>query len=229
MAPVTGLLAPCRRALAALVLLLGALLVAPSPASAAAPDDTADDATEVFLGRVTGVEQIPVGTRPVRTRLLLTVSVLTIYGTTTVDTEEVVVHTKADSCETYPTTPETKRLLFRLTSQTNGLIADSCADVLDFSEVDQTVLDGLTDPRSPVSSGGTSPDPEPFADPTYTCPDTHEAIPTFDTDSSAERAGCDALDEPSSADRAAAPGLALTIVGLLGLVVVGQLRSRRRR
>lgn len=216
-----------RRALAALALLLGALL---APALVAAPAHAApenrDEPTEIFTGRVMAVEQIPGQTRA-RDRERLTVQVILVFGDTSVDTDEVVVHTTADACATFPQGQETQRYLFRLTRQSNGLIASRCRDIVDYASQDTDALIAqYGEPRTPVAAGESPSAPPPLDPVTYTCPDTHEEISSFEAGTAG--ADCDALDEPASADRAAAPGLALVIVGLLGLVVVARLGRRRR-
>lgn len=227
MSPVTPDNPGHRRVLAALALLLGVLLatvLAPAATAQALPPEDQDEPTEIFTGRVMDVVPIP-GQTAARDRLRLTVQVILVFGDTTVDTDSVVVHTTANACATFPQGQETQRYLFRLSRQTNGLVAKECSDIVDYASQNQdTIVAQYGDPRSPVEAEAT-PTAPPTLDPvSYTCPDTHEELAaTFEASSD-----CDALDEPASTDRAAAPGLALAIVGLLGLVVVARLGRRRR-
>lgn len=228
MATVTPHNAPWRRALAALALLLGAALVlafAP-PASAGVPREGDREPTEIFVGRVQQVAQVA-GQTPARSRLRFDVDVILLFGDTTVDTAEVVVHTTPglDRCSGFPTSQETQRYLFTLTRQGDALIAQKCTDIREFSRQSQPlVVVKYGDPRVPGPAATPPPEP-PALDPvTYTCPDTGDELTTVAGGSG----DCDALSAPAATHRAAAPGLALVIVGLLGLVVVRRMGRRRR-
>lgn len=77
--------------------------------------------------------------------------------------------------------------------------------------------------RAPVIGG--EPETDPFAEVDYLCPGTHEPI----TDLGAtDPADCEVLadTEPPAVDRALAPGAALVVVGLLGLVVARRFDRR---
>ncbi len=192
--------------------------------SAAAPTEGDDEPTEIFVGRVQDVEEV-LGESPNRNRVRFSVDVLIVFGDTTVDTTEVKVLTVPglDRCAAFPKDRRTQRYLFRLTNQSGRLVAQKCSDIVEFGRSDQAaVVEEYGDARQP----GPPPPPEPPVvelDPvTYTCPDTNEAI----ADVTAPVDDCPALDDPTTTDRAAAPGLALAIVGVLGLVVVRRLGRR---
>ena len=218
-------------ALASLVGLLGlAAVAAPASAEAAsgvpavAPTEGDGEPTEIFVGRVQGVEEV-VGESPNRSRVRFFVDVLIVFGDTTVDTAEAKVLTVPglDRCAAFPKDKRTQRYLFRLTNQSGRLVAQKCSDIVEFVRSDQAaVVEEYGDARQP----GPPPPPAPPVvelDPvTYTCPDTNEAI----ADVTATSDDCPALDAPTTTDRAAAPGLALAIVGVLGLVVVRRLGRR---
>ena len=219
-----------RLASALLALLAGALMVlafAPAAVASAAPEGDGE-ATEIFIGRVQQVEQIK-GQTPAGNRVQFTVDVILVFGATTVDTMEAVVRTTPglDKCPRFPRGPETQRYLFALTMQSNGLIAGDCASIAEFTRQDQPlVVEKYGAARQPVPTP-TQPPPPPAPDPvSYMCPDTQEEVATFADDAG----GCEALHAPASTDRAAAPGLALVLVGLLGLFVVRRMgRGRGRR
>ncbi len=205
---------------------LGVLMAVGVPAGAsAAPRAGLAEADQVFVGRVQGVEKIE-GPSPDRTRMRFEVNVLIVFGDSTVDDTMVTVLSEPglDRCANFPKTERTERYLFRVSERSGRLIATACGAISEFSRQDQAdVVARFGAARQPGPPAPPQP-PTPTLEPvSYLCPDTGEALPAIAEDA----ADCPALEAPAATDRAAAPGLALVIVGVLGLFVVRRLRRSR--
>ncbi len=114
-----------------------------------------------------------------------------------------------------------QRRLFDATVQGEAYVVARCDDaVLASDTVLAQVVEQFGQGRPPGSPS--TPEPEPFDDVAYLCPDTRDAVTDLD-----DPAGCETLGDDEPFDRAAAPGLALVIVGLLGLFLARRLGRRR--
>lgn len=199
-------------------LLLPAAAQALPPGGAAEPDD-------VFTAKIERVERDPgpVG-RP--TRYTYNVQVQEVYGDSDISSVRVRVQTTSSfgECATRPESKGSDVYLWKLTRQGSRLVANGCRDVLRATDVRLAeAVDEYGEPRSPIEASPSVPSVE-FPDVSYTCPVTSAAL----DDVTAAEETCDELAAPQSLDRAAAPGLALIIVGILGWFVVLRLgRSRR--
>lgn len=191
--------------------------LAPTP-TATAVDGDPDD---VFAGRIQRVQTIE-GPKNRPDRAVYTVLVMEVYGESDIDTGRVTVHTTAalDRCNALPTRPGDQAYVFTLDRQQVRLVATMCSDIRPTDESARSrLIDTFGEPRPAVL-----PDPEPvLPQVTYTCPESDETLAEVE----AAISTCDELSAPSDLDRAAAPGLALIIIGLLGLLVVRRVgRSR---
>ncbi|MGA8845309.1 MAG: hypothetical protein WB471_01695 [Nocardioides sp.] len=205
----------------AIGLLLG--LLAPSAAQALPPGG--DDPDDVFTARVERVERDPgpVG-RPVR--YTYTVQVEQVFGKSEISSVRVRVQTSSTfgECETRPESKGAALYLWKLTRQGDGLLAIRCRDVSRGTDTAIAAARSIYGaPRSPIESTPSEPAVE-FADVGYSCPDSSQALLEV---ASAEQL-CDEVASPLSFDRAAAPGLALVLVGILGWVVVLRVGRTRR-
>ncbi len=137
--------------------------------------------------------------------------------------EEQPTESASPSDPASPTTPaspiDRQLRLFETTVQGGNYVVATCDEVVLASEtVIAQVTRQLGAGRPP---GLPTPTPDPLDDVGFLCPETDDALDVDDASS------CPTLDEGQPFDRAAAPGLALVIVGLLGLVVARRLgRSR---
>lgn len=121
---------------------------------------------------------------------------------------------------TTPATPIDRQLrLFDATVQDGIYVITDCKDVVLASDTVLTQIVRQFGEGRPVG-GETPPASEPLADVGFLCPDTMDAL-DIDDDRT-----CPTLEPSQSFKRAAAPGLALVIVGLLGLVLVRRLGRR---
>jgi len=202
----------------ALLALAACLVVLVGAHPAAAVDGDPDD---VFAGRIQRVQTVE-GPKNRPDRPVYTVLVMEVYGESEIDTGRVTVHTSAalDKCAALPTRPGDQPYFFTLDRQGVRLVATMCSDVRPATESARSrIIATYGDPRPAVM-----PDPEPvLPDVTYTCPDTNEALAEIESATQA----CDELSAPNDLDRAAAPGLALVIIGLLGLLVVRRVGRTR--
>ncbi|WP_232678389.1 hypothetical protein [Nocardioides sp. R-C-SC26] len=214
----------------AAVLLGGSALLAASPASAvsgarpvsavalAAPQSTTP--TDVFAGQVERVQQLQ--GQAGRPRFLYTVHVLEVYGESAISTARVMVHSSAvfARCDNRPRRAAGTLYAFAISRQGERLTATRCADVREIQRDDRdTLVRRYGDARPPVPEK--EPEP-PLPAVAYECPETGDAI----SGPSAAASECDEVGAVADLDRSAAPGLALTLIGLLGLVVVR--RAARR-
>ncbi|MGA8256141.1 MAG: hypothetical protein WB767_06150 [Nocardioides sp.] len=204
-----------------LLLSLAACLVALVCAQGAPAGAVDGDPDDVFAGRVQRVQTIE-GPKNRPDRPVYTVLVMEVYGESEIDTGRVTVHTSAaiDKCTNLPTRPGDQPYFFTLDRQGVRLVATQCSDVRPATEsARQRIIATYGEPRPAVM-----PDPEPvLPEVTYTCPESEATL------SDVERAStdCEELSAPSDLDRAAAPGLALILIGLLGLLVVRRVSRTR--
>jgi len=100
-------------------------------------------------------------------------------------------------------------------------VVATCADAV---LATPTVLAQLTAELGEGRAPGAEEEPVvPLEDVGFTCPDTGTAVDPSAADAAND---CAALGDGESFDRAAAPGLALVIVGILGLLVARRLGRR---
>ncbi len=208
-----------------LVALLATGLLVPASAHAAAPPGDTAEPDDVFTATIERIERDPgpVG-RP--TRYTYTVQVQEVYGESDISSVRVRVQTSSSfgACLTRPDVRGSARYLWKATRQGPVLQVNGCRDVLRVTD-DRVAAATTTygEPHSPTEPTPSTPQVE-FPDVAYTCPTTSEAI----SDVGAAETSCDEIAVPQSFDRAAAPGLALILIGFLGYVVVLRLgRSRR--
>lgn len=125
--------------------------------------------------------------------------------------------TPSDSAPT--TTIDKRQRVFVGTRDGADYVVTSCKDV---SIVDAATIATLEERFGEGREPGAVEQPtQPLEEVGYLCPDTRD---TVDLD---DRGSCEALQDDQSFDRAAAPGLALVIVGVLGLLVVRRIGRRR--
>ncbi len=198
-------------------------LAAPATAQALPPGGTEPD--DVFSARIERVERDPGPTgRPVR--YTYTVQVDQVFGDSDISSVRVRVQTSTTfgECDSRPESKGSALYLWKLTRQGDLLVASRCRDV---SRGTDAAIAAATstygEPRSPIESAP-GPAPVEFPDVSYTCPDTSEAI----SDVVGAETFCEEVASPQSFDRAAAPGLALVLLGILGWVVVLRLGRTRR-
>lgn len=211
-----------RGGLGMLCLVLAVLLV-PAQLAGAAPRVTEPD--DVFTAMIERVERDP-GTAGRPARYTYTVQVQQVYGDSVVSSVRVRVQTSADfgECGTRPESPGQALYVWRLTRRDDALVADGCRDVLRATELRTAGLEATYGaPRAPTESTPQEP-PVEFPAVTYSCPETSEAV----SDVADAEAACEEVAAPQAFDRAAAPGLALIIIGVLGWIVVARLGRRRR-
>ena len=112
----------------------------------------------------------------------------------------------------------------RTTDPKDRLLASGCRSVLKATDTRLAEAEAeYGEPRSPIDTSPSEPQVE-FPEVSYTCPATDETI----SDVTGAEGTCSEVAAPQSFDRAAAPGLALVIVGLLGWIVVLRLGRTRR-
>ena len=202
---------------------LMSVLVAPATAQALPPGGTEPD--DVFSARIERVERDPGPTgRPVR--YTYTVQVDQVFGDSEISSVRVRVQTSSTfgECDSRPESKGSGLYLWKLTRQGDRLLASRCRDV---SRASDAAIAAATstygEPRSPIDSAPDKP-PMEFPDVSYTCPDTSEAI----SDVVGAERFCEEVASPQSFDRAAAPGRALVLLGILGWIVVLRLGRTRR-
>lgn len=199
------------------------VLLAPAQPAAAAPRVTEPD--DVFTATIERVERDP-GTSGQPPRYTYTVQVQEVYGDSEVSSVRVRVQTSADfgACGTRPESQGQALYVWRLTRQATALVADGCRDVLRATEVRTAGLEATYGaPRAPTEPTPQEP-PVEFPEVTYSCPETSEAV----SDVGGAEETCEEVAAPQAFDRAAAPGLALVIIGVLGWIVVVRLGRARR-
>ncbi|MAS53798.1 MAG: hypothetical protein CMJ44_04080 [Pimelobacter sp.] len=206
------------------IALLGVVLVAPAQATARPPGGAAEP-DDVFSARIERVERDPgpVG-RP--TRYTYTVQVQQVFGESDITSVRVRVQTTSSygECSTRPDAKGSDLYLWKLTRQGDRLLASGCRSVLKATDARLAEAEAeFGEPRSPIDTSPGEPQVE-FPEVSYTCPATEEAI----SDVAGAEGTCSEVAAPQSFDRAAAPGLALVIVGLLGWIVVLRLGRTRR-
>lgn len=120
------------------------------------------------------------------------------------------------------TPPRDRQLrLFDTVAQDGVYVVAGCDGVAIASE---TVLRTIEEQFGAGRPSGSSAEPEPEPEQVgYLCPDTRDAVADLD-----DSASCSALDDSRSFNRMAAPGLALVIVGVLGLFVARRMGRLRR-
>ncbi|MCW2813599.1 MAG: hypothetical protein JWN84_1054 [Nocardioides sp.] len=243
---------PALRALAAA--LLGALLLvwpaAPaSQAEVAEVASRADGDRVVFTGTFVRNPQVQVDGASVVRRYQVAVD--QVFGDVDVTTQRVTVRSRLalESCgvrpsggaqqeqatpgqPTEPATPaqttapsgpvDDQLRVFDTTLDGADHVITACTDV---SVVDDAVLSSLNQQFGegrPVGSAEEA--PQELDEVAFLCPDTREAVGDLGDEGS-----CPALEDGPSFDRSAAPGAALVIVGVLGLLVVRRMGRRSRR
>ncbi|MBS42501.1 MAG: hypothetical protein CMH83_04910 [Nocardioides sp.] len=218
---------PTPLALLAAALLVVLALVPTTPAAAvttaSVPQRAAAD-LEAFVGTLVEVQNL--GTKQQR-RPAYVVSVQWVFGESTLETNQTVVRSTADfaACADRPGGLDVGNdFLFTVGTTGGRLRAAACDDVVPATPA---ALRGAVadfgvrhEPGTPVPEEPAA--PEPFADVTMSCASTDEAFTTTDL----AAAGCPDLVEPPSVQRTVAPGIALVLVGLLGLLVFGRLGRR---
>lgn len=212
------------RALAVVIGLLAGVLLVPA-ASQALPPGGATEPDDVFTAKIERVERDP-GPAGRPARYTYTVQVQAVFGASDISSVRVRVQTTSSfgECLTRPESKGSDLYLWKLTRQSTRLVADGCRDVLRVTD-DRLAeaADTYGEPRSPIEPTPSKPVVE-YPAVSYTCPDSTEAV---DDVSTAEET-CDSVAVAQTLDRAAAPGLALVIVGILGWVVVLRLGRPRR-
>lgn len=215
-----------RALVVAMTLLGGLLLTVGSLGTAhALPPGGSTEPDDVFTATIERVEREPgqIG-RPAR--YTYTVQVQEVYGESAIDSVRVRVQatTGFGECATRPETKGSTLYLWQLSRQGTRLVANGCRNVLRATEPRLTeVLDTYGEPRSPIEATPSLPKVE-FPEVGYTCPETGEVLDDVEI---AEKT-CAETASPQAFDRAAAPGLALVIVGLLAWVLALRLGSHRR-
>lgn len=210
-----------RVAVVAGLVALAALLV---PGVAGAAGTSPPQRPEVFSARIVGVDSGGAANRPAQ--LSYTVRVLRVYGESTVDRRRAVVTTSPQfaRCRDRPTraaaASDGPAYFFVVDKRRGRLLADACGDV---ARVTRDGEDAVVSRFGPAHAPGTpvpeQPGEQGFGSVAYGCPASEDTV------SDVERASeqCAAVEPPDSLRRTAAPGLALVIVGLLGLLVVRRL------
>lgn len=239
-------------------LLLGLLLVSPTPTASASASGAvratgADGDRVVFTGTFVRAPVVEVeGATPVRR---YQVAVDQVFGEVDITNRRVTVRSRLglESCGLRPSspgqtggaqqeqatpgqptepadsptpldpTPQTidKQLrVFDTTLDAGDYVVSTCSDV---RVVDDAVLAEVIGSFGEGRPVGSAEETGPVLDDVgFLCPGTRDALAFDDQDS------CAALEDDQPFDRAAAPGLALVIVGVLGLLVARRLgRSRR--
>lgn len=216
------------RALVVAMTLLGSgllLSVGSLGTAHALPPGGTTEPDDVFTARIERVEREPgqVG-RPAR--YTYTVQVQEVYGDSTIDSVRVRVQTTTGfgECATRPESKGSALYLWQLSRQGTRLVANGCRNVLRATGPRLTeVLATYGEPRSPIETTPSVPKVE-FPEVSYTCPASDEVL----ADVKIAEKTCAETATPQAFDRAAAPGLALVIVGVLAWVLALRLGSRRR-
>ncbi len=117
-----------------------------------------------------------------------------------------------------------QRRVFDATFTDGRYVVASCKDVRLASDALVADLEKQFPDHHPPGADAT-PTPDPVTNVTYLCPDDREALPE-DLDDAGSSSTCDALADDQAFDRTAAPGLALVIVGVLGLLVARRVGRR---
>jgi hypothetical protein len=196
-----------------------------TPSSAVPRPSITDDPDDVFTATIERIERDPSPSgRPAR--YTYTVQVQEVYGDSDVSSVRVRVQTSAayGECATRPDSRGSVLYVWQLIRQGTALVADGCRDVLRSTDLRTAELRATYgEPRAPTEAAPAEP-PVEFPEVTYSCPEGGEEV----ADVTGAEGTCEEVAEPRPFDRAAAPGLALVIVGVLGWIVVLRLgRSRR--
>ena len=209
--------------LALLVLLTGAL-AGPAYATPIPPGGVGEP-DDVFTATIERIEREPgLAGRPAR--YTYTVQVQEVYGDSDISSVRVRVRTTTSYgvCATRPESKGSALYVWQLTRLGDALLVDGCRDVLRATGLRDAQLRALYgEPRRPTEATPAEP-PVEFPEVSYTCPGTTESL----ADVAAAEDTCAEVAEPRAFDRAAAPGLALVIIGVLGWVVALRLGRPRR-
>ena len=216
------------RALAVAIALLGSgllLSVGSLGTAHALPPGGATEPDDVFTAKVERVEREPglVGRPP---RYTYTVQVQEVFGPSDIASVRVRVQTTTSfgECATRPETKGSALYVWKLTRQGSRLVANGCRNVLRATDARVAeAIDTYGEPRSPIETTPSVPKVE-FPDVSYACPETSELL----DDVTIAEETCAETAMPQAFDRAAAPGLALVIVGVLSWVLALRLGSHRR-
>lgn len=197
---------PLRRRLAvALLALLGCALVSAPGVATASVTRGLTSASDVFTGTVARATKVPgVAKRPARFVYAIDVDMV-FKGDVSTARVEVRTSSAYEKC-TGPNLDRATSYAFLVSTQGSGLVAADCNDIRVASpELLKSLQARFGPARSPLEDSQ-QPKPDPYPAVQYRAAD---------------------VGEPATFNRSAAPGLALVIVGLLGLFVVRRMARPR--